>query len=290
LERLLVVEWGFGDDAEMLLGNTLDEVIDRDSVPGLGSGMPSPREEMSVATPVAGVFSEPEPQGASVTINDDGPITSSRRVKLSIRSDDPSLGSGVIEMRIKNGGGEPWTEWRKYAPRVDWKLSEREGRKVVYVQFKDRAGNKSESAKATITLKPRVGGGFGLVTGASSTPTTRRASESRSADPEESAHVTSGNVKSRHPEDPEIFFDAYDPEAHGKFLRWRGRNRRGYVISRRSAGVAKLHRAYCGHFEHGDKSASLTRTMKVCSNDRGDLAGWARENLTAKLEHCRSCM
>jgi hypothetical protein len=51
-----------------------------------------------------------------------------------------------------------------------------------------------------------------------------------------------------------------------------------------------LRRAYCGHFEHGDKSASLTRTMKICSNNRDDLEGWARENLTAKLKRCRSCM
>jgi hypothetical protein len=26
-------------------------------------------------------------------------------------------------------------------------------------------------------------------------------------------------------------------------------------------GADMLHRAHCGHFEHGDKSASLTRTM-----------------------------
>jgi hypothetical protein len=62
------------------------------------------------------------------------------------------------------------------------------------------------------------------------------------------------------------------------------------VSSRRSASDAMLRRAYCGHFEHGDKSASLTRTMKICSNNRDDLEGWARENLTAKLKRCRSCM
>ena len=62
------------------------------------------------------------------------------------------------------------------------------------------------------------------------------------------------------------------------------------MSSRRSASDAMLRRAYCGHFEHGDKSASLTRTMKICSNNRDDLEGWARENLTAKLKRCRSCM
>jgi len=51
-----------------------------------------------------------------------------------------------------------------------------------------------------------------------------------------------------------------------------------------------LHRAYCGHFEHGDKSPSLACIMKVCSNNKGDLEGWARENLAARLKRCRSCM
>jgi hypothetical protein len=51
-----------------------------------------------------------------------------------------------------------------------------------------------------------------------------------------------------------------------------------------------LHRTYCGHFKHGDKSASLTRITKFCSNNKGDLEGWVRENLTAGLKRCRSCM
>jgi hypothetical protein len=290
LESLLVVEWGFGGDTEMPRGSNLDEVIHRYSIPNLGSDLPSPREGMSVTTPVVGAYSVPEPQGASVTIGHGKPITSSRRVELTLRPDDPTLESGVVEMRIKNGGGDPWTDWREYAPIVEWKLSEGEGQKVVYVQFRDHAGNKSEQVKATTTLRPRVGGGSGLGPGASSMPTTRRASESRSGDPSGSPPVTSGNAENRHPEDLEIFFDAYDTEAHEKFLRWRERHRTGYVISRRSATDATLHRAYCGHFEHGDKSASLTRTMKVCSRDKGGLEGWARENLTARLKRCRSCM
>ncbi len=88
----------------------------------------------------------------------------------------------------------------------------------------------------------------------------------------------------------EIFFDAFDPDAHSKFLRWRERNPRAYVISRRSPNDAMLHRAYCGHFEHGDKGASLTRTMKVCSRDKGEVEGWARGNIETKLKRCRSCM
>jgi hypothetical protein len=46
------------------------------------------------------------------------------------------------------------------------------------------------------------------------------------------------------------------------------------MISRRSATDAMLNRAYCGPFEHGDNCASLTRTMKVCSQNRKDLEAW----------------
>jgi hypothetical protein len=88
----------------------------------------------------------------------------------------------------------------------------------------------------------------------------------------------------------EIFFDAYDMDAHDKFLRWREHSWRGYVISRRSPGDGMLHQADCGHFEHGDKGVSLTRTMKICSRNKGELEGWARENMSQRLKRCRSCM
>ena len=291
LGSLLVVEWGFGSDVERTIeGVASARVASGPQVPGTPSTFPSQRDGMSAAPPVEGTRSDDQPLGASVTINNYKPIISTRRVKLNLRADDLSLRSGVVEMRIKNGGGEPWTEWRQYAPRVDWKLSEGVGQKVVYMQFRDSAGTKSELAKATITLRPRIGGGFGLGSGESRIPTSRRASESRASDPEETSHLDSEDVDSQSPEDPEIFLDAYDTEAHSKFLRWRERNSRGHVISRRSATEAMIHRASCGHFEHGDKSASMTRTMKVCSQNKEELEAWRRENIGDRLKRCRSCM
>jgi hypothetical protein len=87
-----------------------------------------------------------------------------------------------------------------------------------------------------------------------------------------------------------VFYDAYDQDAHGKFLRWRERHLSGYVISRRSPSDAMIHQAGCGHFEFGDESVSLTKTMKVCSASRRVLEAWARENTKAGLRWCRSCM
>jgi hypothetical protein len=53
--------------------------------------------------------------------------------------------------------------------------------------------------------------------------------------------------------------------------------------------VGGLRRAYCGHFEHGDKSASLTRTMKIFSQNREELEAWSREHM-GRFERCRNCM
>jgi hypothetical protein len=49
-------------------------------------------------------------------------------------------------------------------------------------------------------------------------------------------------------------------------------------------GAAMLHWAYCGSFEHGNKGASLTRTMKACSKEKEELEGWARGTLRAPQE------
>ena len=89
----------------------------------------------------------------------------------------------------------------------------------------------------------------------------------------------------------ETFFDSWDAGAHDKFVRWRDRNQRGCVINRRSPGDAMIHRASCGHLVFdSDEPVSLTRTMKVCSPDKAELEAWARENMSAGLKRCRSCM
>jgi hypothetical protein len=65
---------------------------------------------------------------------------------------------------------------------------------------------------------------------------------------------------------------------------------KAYANAGGGEGAAMLHRAHCGHLEHADKCASLTRTMKVCSQKREELEAWAREHVGGKLERCRSCM
>ena len=258
LESLLVVEWGFGSKAEGALGGYTVAGVDHNYLaPGAASARPSPPNGMPATPPVDRTRSDAEPPTASVTINEGNATTSTRRVKPSLRADGPSPGSEAVEMRLMNGGGEPWTEWRKYAPRVDWKLSKGEGQKVVYVQFKNRAGNKSDPVKAAITLRSRVGGGDR--SGEDSIRTSRRLGEpqypeARTSDSKSSSRLTAGGLVPPPIEGPEVFFDAYDQDSHGKFLRWRERNQGGYVISRRSPSDAMLHQADCGHFELGTRA------------------------------------
>ena len=270
LESLLVVEWGFGGPEMAVGGHNPAGLADESPVPGTGVGVPSLHDGISGGPALGRTRSDTRVPGNSVAINDGKATTSTRRVKLSLCADDSPPGPGVVEMRIRNGG-DPWTEWRQYASKADWELSEEEGQKVVYVQFRDRAGNTSGPAKATIALRRRASGGSKFVR-------------------ERDALRTTPAAPSPPEEGLEVFFDAHDPDAHGKFLRWRERSRGGYVISRRSPSDAMLHRTYCGHFEHGDKSASLTRTMKVCSRSRRELEDWAREYVRGRLKRCRSCL
>ncbi len=138
---------------------------------------------------------------------------------------------------------------------------------------------------------------WGTSSGAADIRTYGRASTHRRIEPLGASGVEDPKTDTRAPSSASpsqesylIFYDAYDPDAHGKFLRWRERHWGGYVISRRSPSDAMIHQAGCGHFEHGDKSVSLTKTMKVCSASRSEIEAWARENTNAGLRRCRSCM
>jgi hypothetical protein len=56
-------------------------------------------------------------------------------------------------MRIKNAGGH-WSAWKPYAKRKGWRLTRGEGKKRVYVQCKDGAGNTSARVMDSITYRP----------------------------------------------------------------------------------------------------------------------------------------
>jgi len=89
----------------------------------------------------------------TVVINGGRLSTSTRAVNLTLSATDPAPGSGVAQMRIKNGGGS-YTAWQPYATSKSWSLTAGAGTKTVYVQYRDGAGNISAAASDTIRFRP----------------------------------------------------------------------------------------------------------------------------------------
>jgi len=88
------------------------------------------------------------PPVGSITINNDDSSTFSSSVTISLSTDDVS---GVAEMRFSRNGSD-WTSWEPYSDSKGWTLSEEEGMKTVYVQFKDNVGWVSDVYLDTIEL------------------------------------------------------------------------------------------------------------------------------------------
>lgn len=85
----------------------------------------------------------------TVVIHGDAAYTTATSVLLAISASDG--GSGVEQMRLSNDG-TAWTSWQSYAVSKSWTLVAGDGVKSVYVQFKDYAGNESESFVDVIVL------------------------------------------------------------------------------------------------------------------------------------------
>lgn len=74
----------------------------------------------------------------SVSINGGDAQTSSTSVTLTLSATDSI--SGVSRMRFSNDN-ENWSDWRDYKVSKSWEIGSTEGEAVVYVRFKDGAGN-----------------------------------------------------------------------------------------------------------------------------------------------------
>lgn len=84
----------------------------------------------------------------SVTINSGATYTNSTLVNLTISASD--IGSGISQMRIFNAGSSG--TWEDYSESKSWSLSAGDGKKIIYIEFKDAAGNISIPAHASIFL------------------------------------------------------------------------------------------------------------------------------------------
>jgi len=113
------------------------------------------------ATATIKISLDKTPPTGSLLINEGAAIATSIKVMLRISADDNL--SGVSEMRFSNDG-RTWSPWEPFRrERTGWDLSRfggnsNEGNKTVWGQVRDRAGNISDTFKASIkfTLTLRV--------------------------------------------------------------------------------------------------------------------------------------
>lgn len=87
----------------------------------------------------------------TVSINGGAVSTGSRHVMVDLSATDPDSGTGVAAVRLSNDG-LTFSPYQAYAPSVAWTLSEGDGDKRVYAQFKDGAGNESVIVTDSITV------------------------------------------------------------------------------------------------------------------------------------------
>jgi hypothetical protein len=83
------------------------------------------------------------------TINSGAEYTNKSAVTLSLEAADDS--SGVHQVRYSTDAKE-WTEWEAYTTSKEFTLPSGDGEKTVYVEFKDQAGNVSETYQDKIIL------------------------------------------------------------------------------------------------------------------------------------------
>jgi murein DD-endopeptidase MepM/ murein hydrolase activator NlpD len=90
------------------------------------------------------------PPVVGAQINNGSSATNQINVTLNLTASD--VGSGVDSVRVSNNGLD-WSNWQPYQDMVSWTLPALNRQMhTVYVQARDKAGNISETASATITL------------------------------------------------------------------------------------------------------------------------------------------
>lgn len=113
---------------------------DEENPPGGGENPPGGGGSPPDRTPPA--ETDITPPTGSITINGGADWTDTCQVTLTLTATDE--GSGVKEMRF-SPDGETWSEWEPYAATKLYDLTPVAGKKQVYVQLRDFAGNVSKT-------------------------------------------------------------------------------------------------------------------------------------------------
>lgn len=89
------------------------------------------------------------PPNGTITINNNALATNSAQVTLTLSANDAL--TGVDEMKFSNNNTN-WTASELYAVSKNWSLTAGDGRKTVYVKYKEGAGNWSDALTDDITM------------------------------------------------------------------------------------------------------------------------------------------
>jgi hypothetical protein len=139
--------WGVLGDTDADDDGVLDseDQCPNEAGPASNNGCPLPPSDTTAPT-------------GRVLINDRARQTTSRNVTLWLKANDPSPSSGLNAYRVKNAG-EEWTAWIAHdfgdrgTTSKSWTLTGGQGKKTVYVQYRDAAGNVSARASDSITYR-----------------------------------------------------------------------------------------------------------------------------------------
>ncbi|MCG3133775.1 MAG: hypothetical protein HMLKMBBP_01027 [Planctomycetes bacterium] len=87
----------------------------------------------------------------SVLIAQGTAVVTDRSVQIQLGAADPG-GSGVAEIRLRNGTTGVWGNWRSFAASLAWTLDPADGEQTVQMQSRDVAGNESAVMSDTVVL------------------------------------------------------------------------------------------------------------------------------------------
>ncbi len=99
---------------------------------------------------------EDAPTG-TISINDGAATTDSRDVALDLTVDDAYYTPAQCEMRVSNNSDFSGASWQPFSATLDWTLTDGQGEKKVYVQFRDPLGNVSETYEGSIIVELGAG-------------------------------------------------------------------------------------------------------------------------------------
>lgn len=103
------------------------------------------------------IFLDQEAPVGSVLINNGAPVTDNRDVKLALDVEDNYFPPAQCQMMVSNRSDFQGAAWRPFAAQLDWKLTDGQGEKRVFVRFRDPLGNTSEAYQDTIIYQLGAG-------------------------------------------------------------------------------------------------------------------------------------